>query len=92
VGLASAKSPVYAGVTEVEAGVTGAPAVRFAERAGLFLRVVMVIPRVLNCERTGLCLMGGLASWWSGASPSFGGVARRLGLAEGDADGTGTVG
>lgn len=92
VGLASVKLLVYAGVAEVEADVASAPAVRFAERAGLLLRAVVVTPGILNRERTGLCPMEALALEVESPEAFLQAVARRLGFAERGGDGTGKVG
>lgn len=92
VGLASAKLLVYAGVAEVEADVASAPAVRFAQGAGLLLRAVVVTPRILNRERTGLCPMEVLALEVKSPEALLRAIAQRLGFAERGADGTGKVG
>jgi iron complex outermembrane receptor protein len=92
VGLASAKLLVYAGVAEARADVASAPAVRFAERVGLLLGAVVVTPRILNRERTGLCPMEVLALEEESPEAFFRAVAQRLGFGEGGAHGTGKVG
>jgi hypothetical protein len=92
VGLASAKLLVYAGVREVETDVASAPAVRYAECAGLRLRAVVVTPGILNRERTGLCPMEELALEVESPEAFLRAIARRLGFAEGGADDTGKTG
>ena len=86
VGLASAKLLVYAGAVEVEAGVASVPAARFAAEAGLRLRPVVVTPRILNRERTGLCPMETLALEVVEPEAFFRAVLQRLGLEPGGQD------
>ena len=80
VGLASAKLLLYANVVEVRADVASVPAVRFAEQAGLVLRPVVVTPRILSRERTGLCPMETLALKVDSPEAFFQAVLQELGL------------
>ncbi len=82
-GLASAKLLVYAGVVEAEADVASVLAVRFAEQAGLRLRPVVVTPRILSGERTGLCPMETLASEVEPPEAFFQAALKALGLGQG---------
>ena len=86
VGLASAKLLVYAGVVEAEADVASVLAVRFAEQAGLRLRPVVVTPRILSRERTGLCSMETLASEVEPPEAFFQAALKALGLGQGSPD------
>jgi hypothetical protein len=87
VGLASAKLLVYAGVIEADADVASVPAARFAENEGLALRAVVVTPRILNQERTGLCPMETLALEVESPQAFFQAVLTTLGLTQRDGNG-----
>ena len=88
VGLASARLLLYGGLAEVRADVASVPAVRFAEQAGLTLRPVVVTPRILSRERTGLCPMEALALKVDSPEAFFQAVLQELGLAGREEDGT----
>ncbi len=87
VGLASARLLAYAGVAEVKADVASVLAVRFAREVGMTVKPVVVTPRILNRERTGLCPMETLALKVASPEAFFQAVLHELGLDEGGKDG-----